>query len=327
MEVAAAPAAPAAAPVAPTGEGNNKQSLNNSSSSSKSDNSSQDSGRNSSGSVEPLDPKSTKAVAKPADELFELTVDGKPVKWTKAQVIAYASKAHVADKKFEEASQLRKEHESIRDMAKKDPMGALAKMLGISEDELQDPIEQFYNKKWIEPETLTPEQRELKRYREQEKQREAEAAEQKQRDEQAAGEKLTAQHREILQKNIISALEASGLPKTPYYASRMAFHMGQNMKRGWDAPQEIIIEAVKSEHNSALAQMASLPPEEIIKVMGNDFVNKIRAYDLKLLRERRGGLANSFSGRTPEPSTENGRPKIDMQEVNERMRRMKQGEW
>jgi hypothetical protein len=263
-----------------------------------------------------------------AAELFDVMMNGKPEKWTKEKVLAHASKSAMADKRFEEAAQLRKENEKLREMAKKDPIKALLDpSLGLTKDQLRDAIENYYNQEYIEPEGLTPEQLELKRFREDAKQREETAKEQKAREEAEALEKSSQQYRESFQKQIIQALDASGLPKTAFFATRMAFHMQQNLQNGWDAPQELIIEQVKNEHNAIFGQMAALPAEEIIKVMGDEFINKIRAYDLKKLRESRGNMAPSFTGRQAEPVGTNDRKKVDMSDVNENFRKMKQGIW
>lgn len=262
-----------------------------------------------------------------AAELFDVMMNGKSEKWSKEKVLAHASKSAMADKKFEEASQLRKENEKFRELAKKSPLQALLDpSLGLTKDQLRDAIEDYYNQEYIEPESLTEEQRELKRYREQEKRDQETKKEQKTREEAEALDKTSNMYRETFQKQIISALDASGLPKTAFHAARMAFHMQQNMKNGWEAPQEMIVEAVRNEHNGIIGQITSLPTEEAIKTLGNEFINKLRAYDLQKLRESRGKLSISFSGREEKPPA-NERPRVDMSDVNENFRRMKRGEW
>lgn len=313
MPPEAAPAAPVAAP----------QTTEAPKSSSISDNKGQQTG-----SEKPVGNLVGSPPGQTAAELFEVMMNGKAEKWSKEKVLAHASKSAMADKKFEEASQLRKENEKFRELAKKSPLQALLDpSLGLTKDQLRDAIENYYNQEYIEPESLTEEQRELKRFREDAKKRDETAKEQKAREDAEALQKSTQQHRETFQKQIISALDASGLPKTPFYAARMAFHMQQNMKQGWEAPQEMIVEAVKNEHNQIFNQIASLPPEEAIRVLGNDFVNKLRAYDLQKLRESRGKLSTSYNGRTETPTNSNERPKVDMSDVNENFRRMKRGEW
>ncbi len=256
-------------------------------------------------------------------KMFEVTIDGKKMSLTEQQLIAYASKGHVADKKFQEASEMKKSADKIKQRALKDPMGAIID-LGVSEDQLREAMESYYNRKYIEPETLTPEQRELTRFREEAKQREEEAKLAKEKEEQDSIEKMTTQHREVFQKQIISALEASGLPKTPFFAARMAFHMQENLRNGWEAPQELIVEQVKQEHNSIFKQIVDLPAEDAIKVLGDDFVNKIRMHDLQKLRESRGKLVKPTVV-DPDAQFSNGgeRRKLDTSDVNERLRRFK----
>ena len=137
-------------------------------------------------------------------------------------------------------------------------------------------------------------------------------------------EEAVSQHRTVLQQKIIDALEASGLPRKPFFASRMAFHMAESSRRGWDAPQEMIVQTVKNEYNDIFSQVADEDAEYLIKLLGEKAVNKIRQHDLKRLREKRALKSNPFS-QEDETTSSDPSKRISMSDVNENLRKMRMG--
>jgi len=259
-------------------------------------------------------------------EYFELKVNGKAMKLTKDEVIARAQMSDAADSKFSEAAKIRKQVERIINTAKSNPIEALMDpQLGLTKDQIREAFEKWYTQEFIEPETLTPDQkrakemeRELERYKNQEK----EMREKMEREEQ---DKLTTQQREYLQQQIIDALEKSGLPKTKFFAQRMAFYMRENLLKGWEAPIELIASQVKKERQAMMADLTeNADVESLVSMFGEGIINKIRQHDLKQLREKRqfpspqgsttDGYGNAASGE-----------KISSTEVTKRLREMRMG--
>lgn len=259
-------------------------------------------------------------------EYFDVTVNGKPVKMTRQEVIDHASKSHAADSKFKEAAQVRKQVDHIIKTAKENPIQALMDpALGLTRDQIRDAFEKWYASEYIEPETLSEDQRalkeaqtKLKKYEEQEKKAKADQ-------ERDASEKLTAHQREHLQNSIIEAIDESGLPKTKFIAQRMAFYMRQNLVNGWDAPMSLIVSQVKKERQDLMSDLTeSAAPEQLISMLGDGVVKKIREHDLKQLRARRQGVSQTGgagTGAMPSSSTE----KVYMSDVNKKLRDMRQG--
>lgn len=254
-------------------------------------------------------------------ELFEVKVNGKILKMTRDEVISHASMSHAAQSKFEEATRTRKQVERIINTAKSNPIEALMDpSLGLTKEQVRDAFERWYTQEFIEPETLTPEQRKHKENEARLKKYEEQEAQTKRRDEQERQNKETSQQREYLQGVIIDAMEKSGLPKTKFFAERMAFYMRANLRNGWDAPMDFIVSQVKKEHRERLSGITEdSSAEQLIDMLGESIINKIRLHDLKQLRSRRQSQPNQGSGLgSLSPSD-----KISSSEVTRRLREMR----
>lgn len=237
------------------------------------------------------DPSAQPAKSSSAPELFDVKVDGKIVKMTRDELIQHASMGHAADRRFKEAAAMRKQAEAVIGKLR-DPKSVITALqdpaLGLTKEQIREQFEEWYAREFIEPEQLTPEQRKLreaeerlKRYEEMEKQQE----EQKRKEHL---ESLTAKAREEIQAQIMEALETSDLPKTNFTIRRLAYWMERNRANGFDAPTSLLVSQVKNEFNSTLRDMvAQSDGDVLIKILGDDVIQKLRKYDLEQLRKLR----------------------------------------
>lgn len=267
-----------------------------------------------------------KPAPKAAAELFELKVNGKTVKMTKEELIQHASMGHAADQRFKEAAQMRKQAEAVIGKLR-DPKSVISALqdpaLGLSKDQIREQFEEWYAREFIEPESLTPEQKKLreaeaklKKYEEDEKAR----AEEKLKNEQEA---MTTQAREQLQGQIIEALETSGLPKTNFTIRRLAYWMQRNQANGFDAPIDVVVGQVRNEINSSLRDLVEASDGDVlIKILGDGVIQKLRKYDLEQLRKMRGqgGAPGRSIQESVEPTQKMDRPTSS--EVNQRIREL-----
>lgn len=261
-------------------------------------------------------------------EMFEVKVNGRTVKMTRQEVLDHASMSHAANDKFNEASKLRKEHDNLKQRAQKDFIEFLQDpALGLSKDQIRDRFEKWYAKEFIEPESMSAEQRKMRELEDWKNKREAEDNERKVNDEKQANEKLTVQQRDHLQNQIIEALDKSNLPKTKGTVARMAFYMRQNLLNGWDAPMDMIVKQVQNERQQSFRdEMGTSSVQQVIELMGEDFVNKIRKHDLEALRQRRAGPpVDTGYGYSAQKKQEKEPEKIYSSEVTRRLRDMRLG--
>lgn len=259
-------------------------------------------------------------------EFFEVKVNGRTIKMTRQEVIDNASMSHAANDKFNEARKNRQEVDRIIQSAKSNPIEALMDpALGLTKDQVRDAFEKWYAKEFIEPETLTEDQRKLRDYELKLKKYEDDEKEKKLNDERDAEEKMTTQQREYLQQQIVEAMESSGLPKTKFIAARVAFYMRQNLLNGWDAPLPMIIKQVKSERQAMLSDLISgSNVEQLSELFGEEGINKIRQHDLKQLREKRQLPPVTQQGNRAGTGPLSGE-RVYSSEVNRRLKDMRLG--
>jgi hypothetical protein len=255
-------------------------------------------------------------------EVYEVMVNGKTVKMTRQEVINNASMAHAAQARFEEASKMRKGYENFQSSLQKNMITAL-KSEGFNDDQIRDQMEKWYTETYIDPEALSPEERKIKEYEAKLKKYQDDEQETIKKRQQEESEQLTAKQRDYLQGQIMEAIDKSGLPKTKLVASRIAFYMRENLRQGWEAPLEVIVQQVKQERQAHMSgEVGGLEGEALIQYLGEDVVNKIRKWDLAQLRLRKQN--GSALGVSHQES--NGQPeRIYSSEVNKRLREMRNG--
>lgn len=243
------------------------------------------------------DDKSPKPKPPAADEAFELKVNGKVKKFTKDefwnQRKEIGSKVGLADaayERFEEASKLSKGHSEWKDKASKSVIEALMDpSLGLSKDQIRSQFEAWYKSEFIDPETMTEEQRELAKYK---KEAEEARADKKRREDEAKAretEESETALRNDMQKQIIACIESSGMPKTRFVAGRLAYWQKQNLAKGYDAPNEVLVQQVKDERQAIVRQdIEAMTPDQIVDTFGDEIIKKLRQYDLARLQKRFG---------------------------------------
>jgi hypothetical protein len=233
-----------------------------------------------------------------ADEVFEMKVNGKVRKMTKDEYWAArkdiggkVSLADAAYEKFEEASKKEKKYGDWKAKAAKNVIEALQDPeLGLSRDQIREQFEAWYKSEFIDPETMTEDQRELAKYKKEAE--EARADKKKREDEEKSKSELAQEQavREEMQKQIIGCIEKSGMPKTRFVAGRLAYWQKQNLAKGYDAPDDVLIQQVKDERQAIVRQdIETMTPEQVVETFGDEIIKKLRQYDLARLNKRFGG--------------------------------------
>ena len=211
---------------------------------------------------------------------LKLKVDQNEVEMSEAEVIALAQKGQGAEKRFQEAAQMRKEAEAVVRFLKENPREAM-KQFGIdvrkfSEDVLMEHLTE---------QSMSPEQKkqrdteaELNKYRERDK---AETERQHK-------EAVTKQEQELVQhytKTFTEALEASGLPKTNETVARMARYQQQASRKGYEVPPADLAKLVRSDYeNEQQALYGSMDGDKLIEILGKDIVSKLSKAQIAKLK-------------------------------------------
>lgn len=265
--------------------------------------------------------KEAEAKQATAPEYHELSFkDGKTKKLTIAELKAAALLGEGAYGKMEEAAKIRKQADAEREAFKKKKIQSLIDA-GMSKEEVRAEFEGWYKENFIDPESMTPEQKELAELRKFKTEREETAKQQKEREQ---AEAQSAEEKEFFQgfqQEIVQALDASDLPKSKFTVGRMAYWIKQNLRKGYDAPMEVIVNQVKQERNAIVSSMVKdSAPAQLVEMLGKDVVQKIRMWDLENLEKLQGGGGTPPAPRDNDPS----RPKKSMSDVDRYFREMRQ---
>jgi hypothetical protein len=139
---------------------------------------------------------------------------------------------------------------------------------------------------------MSPEERELEELREfkrQQTERQTKAEEQA---------KTTAQQRQIQEfqqramehydNQISEVLQKSDLPKTPYTVKRVAELLYNAIDKGYELDVNTAVDMVRDGYMTDIQSIfGDLPPEKMLKILGDDLAKKIRKYDIEQLKARR----------------------------------------
>ncbi len=135
----------------------------------------------------------------------------------------------------------------------------------------KDVIEQWYYKKYLEPELLTPEQRQAKADQEELQTRRKQDEERQAKEEEARKSQLREQYKQEISNRIRTILETAKVPESPYIAARVAQHMKDGLKPE-DISTKIRQEWTEIQRNA----ISSLSPEEIPTTLGEEKLAQLR---------------------------------------------------
>ena len=200
--------------------------------------------------------------AKSEVKVYKVKVDGKEeeIEVKESEIPALMSKAIAAQQRFEDAANIRKEAQEFVQFIKSNPVEAL-KRAGIDFQELAEShlMEQIKYSQMSDVEreahdskqTLAQREAELKRYKDQE---EAQRKSQEEAQKAQEQERAVNEQRDVLQGQIIQAMEASNLPRNKFTVSRMAGYMRAGLARGQNLGPMDVIDHVKADYAEVLEQ-------------------------------------------------------------------------
>lgn len=209
--------------------------------------------------------------------------------------------SYAAKKRMEEAKAAKSKAFEIIKAFEEDPANVFKK-LGPKGREA---AERFLLEQ-IQEEMLDPkdkELRDLKKFKEEiEKERETqkEAAKRKELEAQEA------RYADEFQKTIISALDKSGLPKSPESIKRMAQIMSKNLELGLElTPDELALEVKNDMQGMLKSFIKDATGDQLVAMFGEDIANRIRKFDIQKLQEKQSGVF----GQKPKQEAQAPRPK------------------
>lgn len=208
---------------------------------------------------------------------------------SESELVRLAQLGMGAHEKFEQAAKTRKQAEEVLDIIQKNPAEALSK-LGFDVRKL---AEDFLAQK-IQEEMLSPEQKKVKSMEEELKKYKSEKEDFEKQQREAQISTLQTQYEVDIQSKIISAIDAHKLPKNPKTVARFAEYMLQGVENGVDYdPKDLaprIRRDLEDEHRHMYRDSGV---EEILKILGEDTLKKIRQYELQKVKGKTVSNATS----------------------------------
>lgn len=233
-------------------------------------------------SDESADDESAEEVEQPAPvSKYKVKIDGQEVELGLDDLKKYASMGKAAQKRMEEAANVRKENDTLKkeiqtffEMLKSDPLSILQDdSLGLDVKKL---AEEVMNKE-IERAKKSPEQLEIERLQKElegKNKREKELEDNKKRSEY---EKMQNEAAASIEKDILEALETKELPKSPYVMNRMIGMMHLAAKEGIKLTAKDVLPIVKKQIHEDFKNVSGLMPEEQLEaILGEDKVKALR---------------------------------------------------
>lgn len=230
-------------------------------------------------------PSAVKDAAKEAMRKFKVKVDGREEEVDEGELIRGYSHQRAANKKLQEGVAARKQAEAFINMLRdENQLFDVLKKVGHDETKLRKLAEGFLTEK-IKYEMLPEEQRKLleaerrlREYEEIEKKRQEEAKRQH-------DEAMRKKYSEEYTKQFVDVLKAEKLPANNVTVAEMAKYIARAAKIGFEmTPQEaakLVAEDIEQRHR---ALYGNADAEYLIKVLGEEAIQKLRAHDVAQIK-------------------------------------------
>lgn len=283
----------------------------------------------------PAGAKPGEAAAKPAESAidkamrkYKLKIDGQEIEkeFSDEQIQANLQKALAADKRMEEHHKMRMSMEQFLDALKKDPVAVLQHpMLGHDFRKLAEE----YLWKIIEDQNLDPKERELRQTREELRKRDEVEKTRVEKENQTRQAELRKSYSQEYEKDIMSALEASGLPKTPHTVKRIAHYLHEGLVLGRNLKAADVVPLVQEDYQNEIKHILGATNGDILSLVGEEVARKIREADLARMKVGGANPPPPANSDGANPGSGEGSAKkvsITKDQFREKMEKIKKGE-
>ncbi len=211
---------------------------------------------------------------------YKLKVDGaeQEFEWGEAEVTTRLQKALAAEKRMQEAAELRKQFQQFKQQFEQDPFEA-AKLLNPDMD-LDALAEQRILQKYQESQ-LPEHERAQREFERQKQQYETQIAELKRAEQMRYQQEMETKVQKQIEEQFGQALEAGNLPRNRYTMAMMAEVARLNLDHGLElSPQQLAAEVQERMSGINRHVVTSLKGEQLAKYLGDDVVREILKYSV-----------------------------------------------
>jgi Txe/YoeB family toxin of Txe-Axe toxin-antitoxin module len=209
----------------------------------------------------------------------KIKANGREVEIDEAEIDRYLSMGVSANEKWQEAAKLRREAETLQKQIEEDPF----KYLQSKNPKLREKAEEWLLER-IQEDEMSPEQRELKKYKEKEA-AEKEDADRKAKEAEESQAKEAEQHYiQQFDKELSSACAKHSVPRTSDFIKRVALKMSDAIDNDVDLSAEDAVAMVKDDYVSDVKHFLS-QVEDILPFLGEEIAGKLRKSDLERVKK------------------------------------------
>jgi hypothetical protein len=214
--------------------------------------------------------------------MFKVKVDGQEIEVPESEMVNNYQLRKAADKKMQEAAQMRKQAETFVEMLRTDPIKVLSNPnLGVNFRELAEQ----YLVEQMQEDMLDPKDKELREYKRRVEEIESRERQEQQRVDSERVEMLKSKYTESYSQQITEALSEGGLPRTPETVRKIAHYLHLGLQSGIELTAKDVIPYVKNDYIKAQKELFGSTSEDLLlELMGDELAGKLRKADLKRLK-------------------------------------------
>lgn len=242
------------------------------------------------------EPKQPETSTEPQITKHKLKVNGVEREVDQNELLRLASLGLGANEKFEQAAKLRREHEEMMKQIEADPI----KYLQSKDPEFRKKAEDFLYQQILDDE-MSPEAKKARELEEQLKKYQEKEEQDKKSREEEENQKQIEKYSAEYEKQLISALESSQLPKDPDIVRDVVRVMQDALEADVELSFEEAASFVKQKTISSVMAVLS-KVDNLHEFLGDEILNKIRKSDLEKIK---GAGKSAPTDTHTEPKQEN----------------------
>jgi hypothetical protein len=254
-----------------------------------------------------------KDAAKEAIRKHKLKVDGEEIEVDEEELKRGYTHQREANKKMQEGLKAKKQAEEFVKMLKADPLKVLSHP-DIGHDVRK--LAEEYLAAQLEDEMLDPKEKELRTYKQKLEAYENEKRQEREAKEKEATDKLKAEYSKKYSEEFVEALKTVDLPGTKEMVGQMARYIARAASINFPmTPLEAAKLVQEDEDVRIRHRLKNATPEQMVKILDEEGLQKVRSYDTARLKDPNAGLS------TPKEQSDGAPRKRDSS------RRMTPSEW
>lgn len=225
---------------------------------------------------------------------FKIKVDGEELELNRDELVKYAQLGKAGQARMAEAAQIRKEAQQLITALRDDPESVLADPAILGSNEKVMEFARKLLSRQLEDEQKSPEvlraekaEKELEKFRKERK-------DEQEKKEKEDYDRMVAQNEAQLEEQITSAIESSGLPKSPFILKRMADVMISAMENDKEITPKAAMNIVRREMEKDLKEFFDVAPEDVLEqLINSEKVKSLRNRHLAKIRTQQAVPADT----------------------------------